>query len=330
MNTTTGVTTSFFTNDQKGVLPLAAIPCLVLGILWYKFYTREFPSREESPQDRGEYFYTALSAACLGEVLFHALPNATLYSGVGYGLLIVGFFVGYFVMVCYQKMARVTSSDNSFYISPPDMVVTETTVKGRKTNARHTHAEVEDFSTPQTSILDGHDQWVDLKKRRVITYITVVVLIFLVMLEGLFMIFNAPVTLGGAPVLVAMFFVNKLLQSVIFFGSLTNGDFSSSENPKRCWCCIPTQYHVFTLLWFVVIVCSTVFVLADVPLEQIDTAIRHPALCIFYTLAAGILFWVATYFIFMDRRKTDKRETVVRLLIFGVVSLISWTTGIFI
>jgi uncharacterized membrane protein len=57
--------------------------------------------------------------------------------------------------------------------------------------------------------------------------------------------------------------------------------------------------------------------------------VNHTATQVFYALAGGVLFWIALYYISIDRRQTDKREMAVYLLIFGVGASISWVVGYF-
>jgi uncharacterized membrane-anchored protein len=51
---------------------------------------------------------------------------------------------------------------------------------------------------------------------------------------------------------------------------------------------------------------------------------------IFYAFSAGIVFFLFLYFVWIDKKQTTKRETTIKLLIFGITGVLSWICGIFV
>jgi hypothetical protein len=150
-----------------------------------------------------------------------------------------------------------------------------------------------------------------------------VVLVFVCVIEGLYLVYRQERALGGAAGIVACFYVDKMMESLVVGTILVYGQFHTLEPPANRW------FGVLCAMWCIVIILSTVPVLNATPVAEIAMVVEHSALAVFYSLAAGCMFYTAIYFIFVNRKHTDRCEMIWRLLAFGSGLWITFVTGLF-
>lgn len=311
-----------FSDLQKGLFPLVAIPCFVVCLLLYKFGKRPVLGTT-SFNDKMEPFYTISGATLLGTFFFQALPNATGPSGTQIGVIASGFTViGLFVMLCIQKCQRV-SNENPYYISPElNSVEIRSIIDMEK-------MEELDFYQPLNLVseqtaenrLKLADEVAELKKRSRICILTIVIMSILCIFEGFFLIYREPTAIGGNWTIFVFFMIDKTVQSIVIGVSMLHAFYHTR---KRNW------YLILSVWWCVVCMLSTVPVLANMDWTVCFILVNHLATSIFYALAGGFLLWIALYYIWIERIRVDKIDTTYRLIIFGLTAALCWVNGFFI
>lgn len=311
-----------YSDVQKGLLPLVCLPCLVVLYVLYRFAKRPLRGTRTFG-DRMEPLYSFTAAALLGQFFFQAFPNATGPSGTQLGVVVSAFIViGFFVMLCIQKCQRV-SHDNPYYVSPELNAIEIRSAIDPETMeiVEYYHNMDPDSEAVATDQLQLADEMAELKKRRRLCVLTVLVMAVLCVFEGFFLIYREPTAPGGGWTVLAFFMVDKVMESAVVSITMLHG---------YVHCQGQRQYLLVATGWTMVVILSTTPVLAGMTFTQCFVVVNHAATSIFYALAGGVLFWIALYYIWIDRKRVDKTDTIVRLVIFGVTSTVAWVTGYFI
>ena len=103
-NSTTPLPIIIFNNSQKSVLPLVFMPCAIICFVLYKYAKKRLVN--ENLGKRLQYFYSIISTALFGHVLFRAMPIMK----QPYPIFVA---LGYFVMICVQKLSRTWRMNDS-------------------------------------------------------------------------------------------------------------------------------------------------------------------------------------------------------------------------
>jgi len=150
----------------------------------------------------------------------------------------------------------------------------------------------------------------ELRKRRKIAALLTAMMLCTAIVEGF-------ILARGETVIVVMFYIAKMLQTLALMVAFVHAFFHAMEQGSAPW------YFILSVTWCVTIGLSTLPALLDF---QGSAYAALP----FYALAAGIILWVTQYFIFIDRTENNMRRTVARLVVFGVVFVFSWVTSFFV
>ena len=292
-----------FSPAQKGALPVVVVPCALVCFLIFKYAKRNLDETDTIGR-RMEYLYSALAASLWGHVLFRILPNIPQPFPVAVG-------VGFFIMLCVQKCARAWRDDR--YSNGSDF-------DGEIYHCLDRHNVQIKTTLVQENLLDDdlprqvHRVSLEAKeisKRRKIVTLLVLTMLGTTVLEGFFLT-------GGETVTVVMFYVGKLLQTLAIAVALVHAFFHGMEQGRWPW------YLIFSVTWCVTCGLSTLPALLDFTMGE-----SVPAL-IFYALAAGIVLWVAQYFVFIDRTENNLGRTIARLVVFGVMFITTWVVSFFV
>jgi hypothetical protein len=304
-----------FNDVQKSLLPLAIIPSAIICIIFYRYGKKGIFMDGETLEKRLFWCYPLISSLLLGEFFFQAIPNST-----GNTSFISAFIVlGFFLVFCAQKFSRVWH-DNPYYVSPESSYMEiHNAIDLRKMELveyHHYNLADEDVSNDGITL---KDEITELKRRRFIARLTFLIMCIMCVLEGFFLLHST----WDPWIVIAFFVLDKLMEScIIAIGGLHAFLHAPTER----------QYNWYILLagiWCICVCCSTIPVLVGMSRDEALAIVNHTATQVFYALAGGVLFWIALYYICIDRRQTDKREMAVYLLIFGVGASISWVVGYF-
>lgn len=305
---------------QKALfIPLTALPGIVVLCLLYVYGKRPLVGTQTFG-DRMEYLYSFSAAMLLGQFLFQALPNATGPVGPQLGAFVSLFvLVGFFIMLCAQKYQRVAHT-NPLYVAPEGTSVEIVSILNRQSMeiVEFYHAIDLEATTAPDDRFQLMDETAELRKRVRVTTVAVGVLSILCLLEGIFLVYRPHTWFTWG-----FFLLDKLLETVVVGVAMLHALFhATTERQMR-------RYLYYSIGWILVSSCSSIPAIADMDYLTAYAIVNHIATSIFYALAGGILFWVALYYIWIDRKRVNRRQTVIRLAIFGVSGGIMWAVGFF-
>ncbi len=305
----------------KGLLvPFIAVSALCILFLMYGFGKRPIIGNSTF-EDRMELLYSFAAAALLGQFLFQALPNATGPSGPQISAFVSLFvMIGFFVMLCVQKYQRV-NHDNPYYISPENnsSCIVSSLDRDSVQLVEYFHAtdlESDDVARQRFQL---SDERAELQKRRRIHVLSLLIMMILCVLEGLFLVYRPQ-----SYKTLLFFAFHKMMETLIIGVSMLHALIHATSERQPRW------YLYTSLLWTAVCVLSTLPMLVDAPYDAVFAIVNHLATNIFYALAGGVLFWIALYYIWIDRKQVDKRDTVFRLAIFGTTAAVAWVIGYYV
>lgn len=309
-----------YSTVQKVLLPLATFfPAALILYLLYKVGKRPLLGQQNF-NDRMEYLYSFAAAALLGQFLFHALPNATNPSGPEVGAFVRVFvMLGFFIMLCIQKCQRFNHY-NPYYTSPENNSVEITSLLDRDSMELVEYYHAQDLESEEVANdrLQLADEAAELSKRRKINVLTLATLVFLSILEGFFLIYREPSWWVWS-----FFLVDKWLETATIGISMLHALLHCSSETEHRW------YLIVSIGWCITCVLSIVPMLVNLNYDAVYQVVNHVATSMFYALAGGVLFWIALYYIWIDRKHVNKKETIVRLIIFGIAAGLSWVSGYF-
>jgi zinc transporter ZupT len=323
-----------FTPIEKSFLSLAFIPCAVLQFIIYRYAKHRLVGESETIEKRMEKWFATMSGVMLGIFIFRTLPqsaavvasNTFLRMGWSYRALAAFVMLGFYSLMWVDKLSRVWPYSTTYAgLSPQeasDSLQTDHIIDPKRIEQTE-YYDCSDLGSPvynkDLSQLQAEASVLARNRRNAI--LLYMLMIFVCVIEGLYLVYRQDVALGGTGGIVGCFYVDKLLESLVVGAVLVYGRFHAFSKPY--W------FLALCILWWVVIILSTVPVLSDAPVAEIAVAIEHPALGVCYAIAAGFIFYIAIYFIFVNRVQTDRREMILRLLAFGVGLWIPFVTSIF-
>lgn len=310
-----------FTELQLILVPLC-ITFLSLIICYIFFRYGKSAIASPSFEDKMELLYTYIAAGLLGKFLFFSLPNATGPNHTITGAFVSAFImIGFYVMFCIQKYNRVWY-DNPYYTGPERGITEIRNIINKETCEIQEYYNAERLNDVETGQerLTLVDEKAEIRKRRLYFYLTIFILMLTLMFEGFFFVFREPFGIGGSWPVCIFFVIDKLKETAIISIIAVHAYIHTSK-----------QWYVFCMTcWITAVLCSCIPMMVQMAWEKSFIVTTHLATQIFYSLSGGILFWIALYFVFIDRQKTDKCETSTRLIVFGGSAAISWLCGVFV
>lgn len=295
---------------QKGLLvTFIGVFEASIFFLMYKFGKRPIKGTKTFG-DRMELFYTYTASFLLGQFFFQALPNATGPSGTRLTVFISSFMMlGFFIMLCIQKCSRVIYLSNHT-IDIRSIVNLDT----MEYTDYHFIGDLDDKTLidDNTTLIDEREE---LKRRQRICVLTISVSTFLCIMEGFFLVYRKPGWVG-----LSFFFLDKILETFVISVSLLHAFIHANFK----------TYIIASCLWTIICIFSTIPILVSMDWASSSVMVNHMATSICYASAGGFLFWIASYYSSIDRKRVDKMDTGVRLTVFGITSCLAWSVGYFI
>jgi len=311
-----------FTSLQIILLPcIVTMVTLIVSYLLYKLGKKPLKSKNATFTDRMEVLYTFTAAALLGKFLFFSLPDATGPDAPQSQIYVSGFaYLGFFIMICIQKYDRV-SFQNPNYIAPESNSVDIKALLDTETMTIQEYVKMDNTTESVDRVWTIQDEFAELKKRRLLCFISVFVMMFVCVLEGFFLIFKEPFAIGGSWVIFFFFIMDKLMETLIVNIVMLHAFVHAQEY---------NTFLIVSILWTLVAVGSLLPLIIQMTWQESYIVVTHLATRIFYALIGGFQLYIALYYVLIDRKKTDKRETILRLILFGLVGLMSFVCGVFV
>lgn len=325
-----------YTIAQKASLPFVSIPCAIICLLFYK-YGRKRLNKKETIDSRMINLYSAVAGGTLGQFFFHTLPNSTIDENItlmgssnnGYSTISVFIILGFYIMLCIQKCGRVCT-EHAYYTAPEttSVEVGYTLDPDSMSQNEYLHADdLQDNNRFKTQMWTVRDEIKEVQRRLTISTLFIIIMLFVGVLEGFFLVYkvnNNDIT-HSPGLLIFMYYINKMIQTVIYCIVMLYGLYHIPTDTRNT-----RAYWVFGFLWCVSIIFSTFPVELEMSKFTAGMVLNNSLLSIVYACLGGILFWMALYFVWIDRRHTDIKDTVKRLILFAVFIFASYMTGYFI
>ena len=108
---------------------------------------------------------------------------------------------------------------------------------------------------------------------------------FLCIMEGFFLVYREPQTLGGSWVVFVFFILDKCMETLIVSVSLLHAFIHIK------W----KTYFFWSLIWVTICIFSTVPAISLMKWNDAFNMVNHIATSIFYSFAGGLLFWIALF-----------------------------------
>ena len=328
-----------YTVTERIFTSFAFIPAVFVWIIIYRFSPKA-NFQLNDPYTRMQLLYAVMSGIMIGQLLGHALPNATMYSDSNVPYLAA--IIGIIVVMSFLKLCRVFGYAKNQVIGSTQYEPTELyneegdetsfVVVGREelllddgplsdTNSFHTDEESKPLGASH-SILTGNDAWDVRWIRRRMFEILYTVLCIMTAFEGLYLVYNAS---NVSPVsAIIAFYVMKSLQAFMLACYAV-----FAYNHKRTTKFIFLGYYAWAVVGFsVAVVLSTVPILMGISHNEISTIVESRIFSGFYELFAGILAAVAFDFTTREEFNPTKQGELSWLGLFTVGSVVMWGLGL--
>lgn len=327
MNTTMIWTT--YDIPQKATLPFLSLPCALVCFLMYKYGRRRL-KRTETLDSRMINLYSIVAGGTLGQFFFHTLPNSTIpVASSNYAGISVFILLGFFVMLCFQKCGRVCTG-HTYYTGPENTSTEIGYTIDRNAMEQNEYMLIDDIENDKkvkTEMWAVRDEEQSIRKRVVLATLFCVVMLLVSTLEGFFLASKLdPSNWTTDPAtLIVMYYFNKIIQTIIFCIVMLYGLFHIPKNTRN-----KKAYHVYSLIWCISTIISTFPAVLGMSKFDALMVLNNSILNIVYACVGGVLFWMALYFVWIDKRFTNKKETAKRLVLFALFAALSFATGYFI
>lgn len=310
-----------YTVGQKVALPFVLLPCLFLSFILYK-HARKRILDTETFAKRMQYFYSAIGGGLMGQYLCHVSPKGAAAGDPKDAAFI---FIGIYIMVCVQKFTRV-NNENQHYTSPSlpsfeikqsldgsDMQMDEYyEASGLDEPVENGHTK---FGLDMLSLMDENKE---LYKRRLLSILFYIPMVYISFIEGFFLAYRMK---SSVAVTIIIFYCNKLIQTFIVCVVLLHGMFHVKRTGRK------HMYFILSVGYCTVCMLSCIPALTG---SDMSAFLEHVVVSKIYLLVSGMMLYVATYFVWLDRRHTNKKETILGLACMALFGIASCVTGIFI
>jgi len=306
--------------NEKVALPFVFLPCLLLVFIMYKYAKRRLVDSDTFAK-RMQYLYGAAAGGIMGQFLFHTLRKSTSASVEDDHVFI---FIGWFLMLFIQKYTRV-NNENEFYTSPSlpsQEIVHHLDNQDVQLNSYYEASNLEEpivnnqttFSREMFAIMD---ETKEKYKRRILFVMFYIPMVFISIIEGFFLMYRVKTTVAAT---IGIFYVNKLIQTFVVCVVLLHSMFHAERKKRR------HMYAIAGIFYCLVCLLSSIPALVG---QDTTIFVENVVVTKLYLFIVGMIMYIAQYFAWLDRKQTNKKETIVVLVMVLVFGASSYATGIF-
>lgn len=304
------------------VLPLlGGVVAPVIGFFVYRFARRRFRLKD-TVKSKAFLFYRVLSAVLLGQFLCHTIIHSDVDLGIRFMFIFV--LVGYVLMDIGESIGRVWNT-NSGYTGPLDEHVHDEVAMNREKMEENTVVVADNIASHDFSNLvwTMEDVAKDKRKREWMLGILLVIFAIITTMDGMMLIFRNPMTTEACIMTVACYYVNGISMSVAVYGAMIHAKtmYIEEDRPRILWSA------GLVVLWSLILVASAIPVLVGAQVSTIATTVQSKAFLAFYGTASGCVLKLQQYFYGRKADTTDKRDTVLGLIVFVAAVGQSAVTG---
>lgn len=314
-----------FTEVQRGLFPIVSIPCMILFYQMFKFGKRSLIG-SQLLEDRLDPFYSYLGSSLLAQFLFQVLPNATGPMGIQTSVLIsLTIMIGFYIITIIVQRMRLHQSNHN-YVAPEYNSLSIVSLLDRQSMEIKEYLNVIDPEAADTADnrLTLADEAAEIRKRRKLTGILMLIMTFMCTMEGFYIVYREPTTMGGPWLCLILYWVQKLLQTMSVSIMMIHALFQC--NPRRR----PNLYVIGSIFWTCVVIGSTMPAVVEMSFTEVFAMVNHIATSMCYAFAGGVLLFFAYYYIAMDRKRVDSCDLTIRQLVFLGAWIVPWVVEFFI
>lgn len=276
-------TVSELNSAERIVLPFAAVIPVVMGTLGYVIWKKDKRRQDgTSMTDKMRVFFVANSAALCSMTVFHVMH--TLFSAYDYRWGMTAFALTLVVCVCLgiRFEALRIFEDNDILLNQHNETGEFIYMDGEHTGEL----------MPETNDAVKHDA-----TRKIIAAITYVSLLVQSGFDGLILKYNP--NAQSAALQVAMFFLSKLLESVIISTALIHAR-------------VRTKWYVLCMLNYTVAVGMSTLPAYDLVQPAVIVYVfEHPAFLCIIGASGGLLLYLSYYFVQLENSRSNKLQNSV-------------------
>lgn len=301
---------------------LGGLVAPALGVLVYRYVRRRLGVKEGS-KSRAYLFYRVLSGVLLGQFVCHTniQPDADL--GLYFPFLFI--LSGYLAMDAAESIARVWNT-NVAYIGPLDEQVDDDVALNREKMQENTVVVATNVGSSDFAdvVWTAEDAAKDKVKRRWMLGCLLVVLSFIAVTDGMLLVFRNPQTTISMISIVVFYFVNGVSMTVAVYGGMVHAKLMIIQEDR--WRIFWNM--VLGGFWCVVLICSSIPMLAGAQLSVISIVLRSKGYSAVYGLTAGCVLRLQQYFHHRNVDKIDKTQTAWSIIVFIVAAGQAAVTGL--
>lgn len=274
-------TISTLTFAEKVLLPFCTLVPIGTGIAGYFIWKRDKRRDDEAMTERMAMWFVADCAIIVGLCVFHVIRNL-MFSAADYRIGVGALGLSFIVFMCIAIHGGVLK-----FKDDADLLL----------NARH---ERSDFILLTNDAVAEHGPAINESKsihlrRRYITALTYMMIVFQSGFDGLVLKYNP--NAQNSPVQVSMFFLSKLLESIVVSSALIHA-------------AVRTKWYVLYMFNFTVTVgLSTLAAYELVSPLVIAVVFEHWALQAALGASGGILLTLSYYYIHLESQRADYIKT---------------------
>jgi hypothetical protein len=325
-----------FDDGQKAFY---ALFCLVYALISFGVYQwAKRPFEKEKPfsyQKNVQWIYNAMIGCIFGIFICVTIPHAMTRAELGsnpaytvYAVAAFGVTLGFLIMFCLQECKRVYHS-NPNYVQPPH--VTENMQPLLDSDKITTNDQLigngrfDNFFVDYT---DAMDRKKDQIRRRVFSIPLFLVLLYVTVMDGFFLVFWSNKTLAGIWPMLTMSWVIRLAYSIIVSGLLIHGMFHTFNHEK--WYEYLFDYRAFSIIYFITLVLSAMPMYLNMTVNEAAYVIQRIPFTLFYGIASGVFLWYLAYVLWIQDPQPTRSDAKRKIASVIFISLIIAIAGLFI
>jgi hypothetical protein len=324
-----------FTEGQKIFYSFSSVPCLIFAYVIWRVAKKRL-RRDEHYVKRIQALYNLMTACLFGVFVCISIPHATTRAELGgnpaysvYAVAAFGILTGFIGMLILQDCGRVLHT-NPYYTSPAVVHEPQEALLNEETMETNDHVNVSNLNDFSSQYLAGIDKYKDQTKRFVLFFILFVVIVYMTVVDGFFLIYWSDKTVDptGHWVMLAMGWIVRIAYSTIVYGALVHGMIHAI--PMDRWYRHLYSYGAFVFYYFLALVGGTIPMLLNMGVVEATYIIQRIPFTLFYGISSGVTLWFLTYYAWIQDETLTRGDVRKRTALIVCVALVLGITGLFI
>lgn len=284
--------------------------------------SRRRHARSDTLKKQSYVFYQVLAGVLIGQYMCHTmvpLTSADIH-------FFFAFVLGMYILLHMLSLIGRAWNHNPYYMGPVDDadLPLDASIDSHDMSSKH-HMLASDVSSADFAAKSfvAADLNKDAIKRRWMLALLFSAFAFISVMDGLLMIYRQPADGFQHITIVVAYFTNGVSMSGAIYGGMIHAKIHVIERRGKrllVWC-------LLSLLWSIILVCSAIPALVDVPLDIATCIIEHRAFIAFYGLATAAVLHMHVYWLDQKLHSADRRQLAVGFALFLVAAAQAAVTG---